>query len=127
MGDAGTETPEMNLEDLSNAGDRNALVRDLEDLSKERNALINELQDAREEIEHLKQELAVAESQPRVTKNNQNATLRAELAELTAARAQVEKLEMKLAALSKELIEKICDPKLPLGSFELQDLRWQII
>merc|ERR1711964_738131 len=98
------------------------------------NALIEEMNDVRrritpieEEIEHLKQELAVAKSQPRVTKNNQNATLRAELAELTAARAQVEKLEMKLAALSKELIEKICDPKLPLGSSELQDLRWQII
>merc|ERR1711964_33921 len=74
----GTETLEMNREDLSNAGDRNALVRDLEDLLKERNALIEEMNDVRrritpieDEIEHLEQELAVAKSQPRVTKNNQ--------------------------------------------------------
>jgi len=40
---------------------------------------------------------------------------------------KIEKLEMKLAALSNELIEKMCDPNLPLTSFEFQDLRWQII
>merc|ERR1711964_23867 len=107
----------------------------------------------------------LAEATQRIeTKNNQNATLRAEREELIQARAQVvqtlesgghnsellgelksldadiktlgqrievlqkiEKLEMKLAALTKELIEKMCDPSLPLTSFELQDLRWQII
>merc|ERR1711964_840633 len=41
---------------------------------------------------------------------------------------KIEKLEMKLAALSKELIEKMCDPNLPQwDTFEVQDLRWQII
>merc|ERR1711964_736897 len=105
----GTETPEMNLEDLSNAGDRNALVRDLEDLSKERNALINELQDAREEIEHLKQELAVAKSQPRVTKNNQARLLRSrelmdELRQLTQDyQVRCEKLASKEFREKKDL------------------------
>jgi len=91
----GTETLEMNPEDLSNARDRNALVRDLEDLSKERNALIeqrndlsSELQDVRRRIteieeqrEHLKQKFAVEmDSQARLLRSRE---LMDELRQLT--------------------------------------------
>jgi len=112
----GTETLEMNPEDLSNAGDRNALVRDLEDLSKERNALIeqrndlsSELQDVRRRIteieeqrEHLKQKFAVEmDSQARLLRSRE---LMDELRQLTQDyQVRCEKLASKEFREKKDL------------------------